>query len=246
MTPTHSMILNFVFIALGVIFQMLESILPERKINLKTGFSKDILAFFLLSLCGVFLSTPLIHLYRELDLSFLAIIHSQNSVSKIILATLLTDFFNYWIHFHMHKQNWFWKTHIHHHRIEELYWFSGLRASLGHYASFIFSRITVGIVLFNLNSFELLIYLSIGLITNFYQHTNAKLSHPYIEWILVTPRIHRLHHASNGKRLKNIATIFSFWDRLFGTYENPESVAPGYSLGVKSESKSAWKEIVGF
>lgn len=246
MTPTHSMILNFVFIALGVIFQTLESILPERKINLKTGFSKDILAFFLLSLCGVFLSTPLIHLYRELELSFLAIIHSQNSVIKIILATLITDFFNYWIHFHMHKQNWFWKTHIHHHRIEELYWFSGLRASLGHYASFIFSRITVGIVLFNLNSFELLIYLSIGLITNFYQHTNAKISHRYIEWIFVTPRIHRLHHASNGKRLKNIATIFSFWDRLFGTYENPENVAPSYSLGVKSETKSAWKEIVGF
>lgn len=131
MTPTPSMILNFVFFTLGVIFQTLKRIIPERKINLKSGFSKDILTFFLLSLFGVFLSTLLIQFYRELDLSFLAIIHSQNSVNKIILATLITDFFNYWIHFHMHTQNWFWKTYIHHHRIEELYWSLGLRASLG-------------------------------------------------------------------------------------------------------------------
>ncbi len=246
MTPNHSMILNFVFISLGLLFHLLEQLFPSRKINIKNDFKKDILAFFLLSLCGVFISTPLIHLYQSLDLHYLTLLHSQSPLVKILLATIITDFFNYWIHYHMHKQTWFWKTHIHHHRITELYWFSGLRASLGHYASFIFSRVTVGIVLFNLNSFELLIYLSLGLITNFYQHTNAKLSHPLIEWIFVSPRIHRLHHSSTGKRLKNIATIFSFWDRFFGTYENPDNYKEDYSLGVKGETKSLWKEIIGY
>ncbi len=239
------MLLNFVFVGLGILFQFLEHIYPSRKINLKKDFVKDILAFFLLSLCGVLISAPLIRFYQSLDLSPLNPLHSLSPFIKVTLATVLTDFFNYWIHFHMHKQRWFWKTHIHHHRIHELYWFSGLRASLGHYASFIFSRITVGIVLFNLNSFELLIYLSIGLVTNFYQHTNAKLSHRYIEWILVTPRIHRLHHSKNGRRLKNIATIFSLWDRLFGTYENPDNVKDDYALGVVGEGTSIVKEVIG-
>jgi len=245
MTPSDSLLLNFVFISLGGIFHLLETLFPSRKVNLKKEFKKDIFAFMLLSFCGVTVSAPLVKYYQTLDLSTLKSFHELNSYLKVFLATLITDFLNYWIHFYMHKIPWYWKTHIHHHRIKELYWFSGLRASFGHYASFIFSRVTVGIVLFNLNSYELLIYLSIGLVTNFYQHTNAKLSHPIVEWILVSPRIHRLHHSSKGKRLKNLATIFSFWDRMFGTYEDPEKFKEDYELGVQGETKSLFKEIIG-
>ena len=245
MTPLHSMMLNIVFITLGGLFHLAEYLYPDRKINHRQEFKKDIIAFMLLSACGVLISTPLINYYRTLDLSFLSTLHNLNSFTKVLLATVITDFLNYWIHYYMHKKAWYWKAHVHHHRVENLYWFSGLRASFGHYLSFILSRVTVGIVLFNLSSGELFFYLSIGLITNFYQHTNAKIGHRWVELILVTPRVHRLHHASNGRRLKNIATIFSFWDRMFGTYLDPETYPSDYELGVKTEKKSEWKEIIG-
>lgn len=245
MTSYHSLSLNIVFIVLGGLFHLAEYFYPDRKINHGHEFKKDIIAFMLLSMCGVVISTPLIHYYRTLDLSFFSFFHEMNSLTKIFLATLVTDFLNYWIHYFMHKHAWYWKAHVHHHRVENLYWFSGLRASFGHYFSFILSRVSVGIVLFNLSSGELFFYLSIGLVTNFYQHTNAKIGHKWIEWILVTPRIHRLHHSANGRRLKNLATIFSFWDRMFGTYIDPETHRENYELGVKSEKQSEWKELIG-
>lgn len=237
--------LNMVFITLGGLFHLAEYLWPDRSLTRKQEFGKDVIAFMLLSLCGVLISTPLIHYYRTLDLSLLAPLHELGSFTKIALATLITDFLNYWIHYYMHKYSWYWKAHVHHHRVENLYWFSGLRASFGHYVSFILSRVTVGIVLFNLSSGELFFYLSFGLITNFYQHTNARIGHRWVEWILVTPRVHRLHHASNGRRLKNLATIFSFWDRMFGTYVDPETHPADYELGVKSDKKSEWKELIG-
>lgn len=246
MNPQHSLMLNFVFIVLGASFHAAEYLWPERKLSHRQEFGKDVIAFMLLSFCGVLISSPLINYYRSLDLSALSTLHNLNSFTKIALATLITDFLNYWIHYFMHKYNWYWKAHVHHHRVENLYWFSGLRASFGHYTSFILSRITVGIVLFNLSSGELFFYLSFGLITNFYQHTNAKIGHRFVEWVLVTPRVHRLHHASNGRRLKNLATIFSFWDRMFGTYVDPETHPVDYQLGVKGHKKSEWKELIGF
>ncbi|MBC7429618.1 MAG: sterol desaturase family protein [Bacteriovorax sp.] len=245
MTPIHSLMLNIVFITLGGFFHLAEYLYPDHMINHRHEFKKDILAFVLLSMSGILISTPLINYYRSLDMSFLSALHNLNSFTKVILATLITDFLNYWIHYYMHKKAWYWKAHVHHHRVENLYWFSGLRASFGHYVSFILSRVTVGILLFNLSSGELFVYLSIGLFTNFYQHTNARIGHRYVEWILVTPRVHRLHHASNGSRMKNIATIFSFWDRVFGTYLDPETYPLNYELGVKTEKKSEWREIIG-
>lgn len=238
--------LNVVFMTLGGLFHLAEHLYPDRTINHRQEFKKDIIAFMLLSLCGILISTPLINYYRTLDTSFLYSLHNLNSLTKVLLATLLTDFLNYWIHYFMHKNAWYWRAHVHHHRVENLYWFSGLRASFGHYFSFIMSRVTVGIVIFNLSSGELFFYLSIGLITNFYQHTNAKIGHRWIEWILVTPRVHRLHHAANGRRLKNIATIFSFWDRMFGTYLDPEKNPSNYELGVKIEKQNEIREIIGF
>ena len=36
---------------------------------------------------------------------------------------------------------------------------------------------------------------------------------------LVTPDVHRIHHSEDGREgNSNFGTIFSWWDRLFGTY----------------------------
>ena len=247
MNQEHTLILNLIFILLGGFFSLLEVLFPERSINYKKEFHLDFLAFLLLSFCGIFISNPLINYYRSLHLGeSLFFLQNLNPVVKVFLATLLTDFLNYGIHYFMHSNQYFWKTHIHHHRIKELYWFSGLRASFGHYLAFIFSRITVGVLLFNLNSLELLYYLTFGLITNFFQHTNARISSKWIEYILVTPRLHRRHHSIDGKRLKNIATIFSFWDRLFNTFEGPENFTKDYPFGVKTDKKTFFSEFIGF
>lgn len=246
MVKEHSLILNGLFFIVGLIFYLLEVLVPERQINRKIEFKKDILAFFVLIFSGLIISAPLITFFNNYSLPHHDLFKDLNPIVKVLLATLVLDYLNYWIHFFMHKYNWYWKAHIFHHKVEQLYWFSGLRASFTHYASFIISRSVVGILLFHLNSFELLIYLVFGYTTNFYQHTNARVGHRWIEWILVTPRIHRLHHSTQGRRMKNLGTIFSFWDRLHGTWLDPEQYNKEYELGVKPNDKAInLKELVG-
>jgi hypothetical protein len=44
-----------------------------------------------------------------------------------------------------------------------------------------------------------------------------------LEYILVTPSHHRVHHASNEKYLdKNYGDVFIIWDKLFGTFQKEE------------------------
>jgi sterol desaturase/sphingolipid hydroxylase (fatty acid hydroxylase superfamily) len=246
MISPHKEWLNILFVVIGILFFTLEFLLPERKINRTTEIGKDLSSIFLLVLTGPLISVPLISFYQTHPLPAFLLLWQLPSWSKILLATLLTDFCNYCIHYYMHKSHFYWKAHVSHHRIVELYWFSGLRASLGHYISFILSRATIGMVLFQLTSAELLIYLTIGLLGSCYQHTNSRISHPWPEWIFMSPRAHRLHHAENGRRMKNLGTIFSFWDRLFNSYLDPNKAELDYTLGIPSNDQTKhWKEYIG-
>jgi alkylglycerol monooxygenase len=51
-----------------------------------------------------------------------------------------------------------------------------------------------------------------------------------LEYILVTPSHHRVHHASNEKYVdKNYGDVLIIWDKLFGTFVKEEE-APVYGL----------------
>jgi hypothetical protein len=50
----------------------------------------------------------------------------------------------------------------------------------------------------------------------------------WLEYLLVTPSHHRVHHASNSKYLdKNMGMFLIIWDKLFGTFQ-PELPAEQY------------------
>ena len=55
-----------------------------------------------------------------------------------------------------------------------------------------------------------------------------------LEYIFVTPSVHRVHHGSNEIYLdKNFGKVFVIWDRLFRTYEEEEAPV---KYGVKNET----------
>ena len=65
----------------------------------------------------------------------------------------------------------------------------------------------------------------------------------WLEYWLVTPSHHRVHHAINPEYLdKNFGNVFIFWDMLFGTFQ-PElkEVPPVY--GVKRPVRT-WNPII--
>ena len=65
----------------------------------------------------------------------------------------------------------------------------------------------------------------------------------WLEYIIVTPSHHRVHHAINKEYIdKNYAAIFIFWDKMFGTFqeEDPE-IPPVY--GVKKPVRT-WNPFI--
>ncbi len=55
-----------------------------------------------------------------------------------------------------------------------------------------------------------------------YPHINKKMvgKQKWLEKVFVTPSVHRVHHAKNHIYLdRNYGETFSFWDRIFKTYQ---------------------------
>jgi sterol desaturase/sphingolipid hydroxylase (fatty acid hydroxylase superfamily) len=64
-------------------------------------------------------------------------------------------------------------------------------------------------------------------------------------WLLVTPAMHRVHHSPDPRETNtNYAIMFSFWDRLFGTYRAPES-EPAANFGLERLHAERWQTVGG-
>ena len=70
------------------------------------------------------------------------------------------------------------------------------------------------------------------------QHTKTIGKLGPLEWFMVTPSAHRVHHGVNeGYLNKNFGNLFIIWDRMFGTYaEERETVIYGLTNNVKTSN----------
>lgn len=83
------------------------------------------------------------------------------------------------------------------------------------------------------------------IIQNFLTHANLRVpefAERWLRWLMITPGMHRLHHSENvPEQNTNFGTIFSLWDRLFGTFrgELPEEAEPArYGLAEISDGSN--------
>jgi len=66
----------------------------------------------------------------------------------------------------------------------------------------------------------------------------------WIEYVLVTPSAHRVHHGKNEIYLdRNYGKCFIVWDMLFGTYQ-PETENVEFGLKTPVNTTHAWKLVV--
>lgn len=136
-----------------------------------------------------------------------------------LAAFVCIDFASYWSHRLNHKINVFWNQHIIHHSSEEFNMACALRQSisnlLGYGALFLIPAALLGIP-------EQVIGLlaPLHLFGQFWYHTRHIGKLGWLEYIIVTPSQHRVHHAINPIYIdKNLGAIFCVWDRMFGTFQ---------------------------
>ena len=164
---------------------------------------------------------------------------------KIFLAVALADLALYWVHRAMHDLDFLWPTHRFHHSITQLYWLSGARTSVLHLFLFAAAQMSVAYLLFGLTPAEASIAFSFGVVVNIWVHANIKVDLGPVQWLIITPDYHRIHHASDERSRKNLAFVFTLWDRAFGTYVDPRSIKEPFTLGSAEPDKGVPRQILG-
>ncbi|MBR63351.1 MAG: sterol desaturase, partial [Flavobacteriaceae bacterium] len=144
----------------------------------------------------------------------LAVTRIQDDFWLYLVAFICIDFASYWSHRLNHKINFFWNQHIIHHSSEEFNMACALRQSvsniLGYGALFMIPAAVLGIP-----QEVIAILAPLHLFGQFWYHTQHIGKLGWLEYIIVTPSQHRVHHAINPIYIdKNLSAIFCVWDRM--------------------------------
>jgi sterol desaturase/sphingolipid hydroxylase (fatty acid hydroxylase superfamily) len=144
---------------------------------------------------------------------------------RLLIAILIKDLIAYVNHWLMHNTWILWRDHKWHHLQKPMYWLKGNKNSLlaKIIAKWDFIAFPLLAIPFNITLFCVLAYSFF----TFFVHTNIQWF-PWmkvLERIFVTPRYHLVHHLNEMEyQHKNFGDIFTFFDRIFGTYIDPETV----------------------
>lgn len=149
----------------------------------------------------------------------------------MIPCLLIYDCSSYWAHRVSHYNRFFWATHVVHHTAENYNLTVSFRLSWVQHFKIIFF---LPVAFCGFHPVILFIVNQIAILFQFWQHTEyIKKMHPWIEYLIVTPSNHRVHHGSDEKYLdKNFGVIFLVWDKLFKSYQ-PEEEKPTYGITTK-------------
>lgn len=156
----------------------------------------------------------------------LKVIELEESILLYFIAFVCVDFASYCHHRLKHSINIFWNMHVIHHSSEEFNLACALRQSIT-------NNLGIGILflvpaaLLGVPPKMISILGPLHLFGQFWYHTRHIGKLGWLEYILVTPSQHRVHHAINKEYIdKNLAAIFCIWDRAFGTFQEELDAVP--------------------
>ena len=165
---------------------------------------------------------------------------NSSSLGHWLLAILLYDFLYYWFHRVSHERQFFWGSHVVHHQSEDY----NLSTALRQTSTSFFTTWVFFIPCFFLGM-PISMYVSIAsahLIYQFWVHTQHISTLGFLEWFMVTPSNHRVHHAQNPDYIdKNYGGLLIIWDRLFGTFQKEHREQPAI-YGIRAPLAS-WNPI---
>lgn len=135
-----------------------------------------------------------------------------------VTTFVLYDLAYYWKHRLGHEVALFWGSHVSHHQSEDYNLGTALRQTSIDFHGFAF---LIPFFIVGVPGEVLVATVSLNLIYQFWVHTQHVPKLGFIEWFMVTPSNHRVHHARNDQYVdKNYGGVFILWDRLFGTFQD--------------------------
>ncbi|NNE25433.1 MAG: sterol desaturase family protein [Saprospiraceae bacterium] len=146
---------------------------------------------------------------------------------QLILGILLLDLIGaYIVHYIEHHVTWMWKFHVVHHTDQNVDTTTANRHHPGESViRFVFAIIATIIV--GAPMWLVFLYQSMSVVLSQFNHANITLPKWLDQAILLifcTPNMHRVHHHYRIPYSdSNYGNIFSFWDKIFGTYKKVDN-----------------------
>lgn len=161
----------------------------------------------------------------------LAIFHIKTSWVAYVVTFIVLDFQFYWGHRLHHQINFLWNNHLIHHNSEEYNIATSMRQPFIGFINFLFF-LSLPAAILGLSPMVIATVFPIHKFSQVWYHTKIIGKLGYLEYFMVTPSQHRVHHALNPVYIdKNFSAIFNVWDKLFGTFqEELESEPPVYGI----------------
>ena len=163
------------------------------------------------------------------------------------LDIVLLEFWIYWWHRANHEWPFLWRFHEVHHRDRHLDATTALRFHFGEVALSAGARALV-IVAFAIPLTSVVLFEIAVIVATVFHHANWRIP-PALERalarVIITPSRHWVHHHRvRADTDSTYGTIFSFWDRWFGT-TTPTLRRPLMPLGVEGKEELPMIALIG-
>jgi sterol desaturase/sphingolipid hydroxylase (fatty acid hydroxylase superfamily) len=158
---------------------------------------------------------------------------NAGTLMVIIIGVLSLDFSSWLVHFVMHKSKTLWRFHLIHHSDNNVDVTTGLRH---HPGDSLLRGIFFMLLIFISGApmYSVMIYQTLVVISTAFTHANISLPRRLdkaLSVIVVSPNMHKVHHHWKQPYTdSNYGAVFSFWDRLLGTFMKLEPKDIRYGL----------------
>lgn len=168
----------------------------------------------------------------------------------IIFGVLFLDLIGAYLpHYVQHKVKFLWKIHLVHHSDHKV---DTTTANRHHpFESVVRYFFTLlGVAILGANMGLVFLYQSLSVVLSQFNHANINISpkiDKFLSFFIVTPNMHKVHHHYVMPYTdSNYGNIFSFWDRLFGTFKslNPSKIIYGVDTFFNEKENESIKSLL--
>tara|TARA_B100000902_G_scaffold12840_1_gene15655 strand:+ start:4903 stop:5730 length:828 start_codon:yes stop_codon:yes gene_type:complete len=168
----------------------------------------------------------------------------------IIFGVLFLDLIGAYLpHYVQHKVKFLWKIHLVHHSDHKV---DTTTANRHHpFESVVRYLFTLlGVAILGASMGLVFLYQSLSVVLSQFNHANINISpkiDKFLSFFIVTPNMHKVHHHYVMPYTdSNYGNIFSFWDRLFGTFKslNPSKIIYGVDTFFNEKENESIKSLL--
>ena len=143
---------------------------------------------------------------------------------QVVAGILIAELGSYLLHRLSHRGGWLWRVHVVHHLPAAVNAGNSFNA---HPLNGLYNKLArvAPLVLLGISADAIFIVALFGLTQGMVVHANVRGRMGWLNWMVGSAELHRLHHSLELDQARNFGTTVPLWDQLLGSYRAPAPVA---------------------